>query len=494
MRLKRLCLLVLCLLASLSIRVQGAQCMQQAFLVQNSGWMEPFFADPSSPFKNLVASTIDNVCRPDDAVSVLAFNQSAPGHESPQLLFQGAPSPEIRKALASLGLARKKDGGGLADTDFKEAVLKTITSVFKGQQGILWIFTNNKNSPNNNKNTAKMNRDFYAVVHSQEAIVRTLALPLSMPLTGKLYKANGLMVYVMAYGAKADAHLQALVDSGRLAKVITQAPAQLKPLDRDAIRIVPRKVLDAPDISASLAKDGRTLLVDVDVSSRRPVVQLVAGLENLFYPYSIKSASVSAKAAAVKGEMPLSVAPSAIEGLAPGKSMETLISLPINVTKPSPWSLSGLLQFGRSIRVPAVLLVQLDDQHLELDEGFRERMGEIFPGDPLPDVFTPPASVKTSVARINMVVRVNYPLTPLVVAMAGLLLLLGGGIFLASMRGSAQGYTLEVDGAPRRVSVGRFSSIDIHSDSGEKIAVLSRGFGEPTLKTHGQGHSIFLRR
>ena len=36
--------------------VAPASAVQQAFLVQNSGWMEPFYTDPESQFKPLVAA------------------------------------------------------------------------------------------------------------------------------------------------------------------------------------------------------------------------------------------------------------------------------------------------------------------------------------------------------------------------------------------------------------------------------------------------------
>jgi hypothetical protein len=56
--------------------------------------------------------------------------------------------------------------------------------------------------------------------------------------------------------------------SDRLGQVLTQKPAQLKPLDRDAIRLVPKLVQNAPNTTASLARDGRSLVLDIDVGSK----------------------------------------------------------------------------------------------------------------------------------------------------------------------------------------------------------------------------------
>ncbi|MDR3641989.1 MAG: hypothetical protein P4L39_11770 [Humidesulfovibrio sp.] len=470
------------------------QCMQQAFLVQNSGWMEPFFVDPASPFKTLVAHTAETVSSPGDVISVLAFNQSAPGNESPRQIYQEPSASGVRQALDQLGLAHKGEGKTLANTDFNEAVIKTISATFHGQPGIIWIFTNNKNSPNNNAQTAARNREFYDLVHNQPAIARTLTLPLAMPVVGKSYTANGLMVYALAYGPPADKHLQALLDSGCLAKIFTQVPAQLKPLDRDAIRIMPRKVLDASGVSASLGHDKRTLVVDVDAESRQPLALVVAGLENLFYPYVIKSASVSAQVATAAASSPLQIAPDTISDLAPGKAVEARVTIPISIDRPSPWTLKGLLQAGRSIAVPAQILVRLDNQKLSLDNDFRKRMQEIFPGDPLPDVFLPPANITASEGRIPLLVRVNYPLYPLLLAMALLLGLGGAGLFLLSRRGTADSYNIFVDGTPRRVSLARFSSVDIYSGQDQKIAVLRRGLGQPTVQSVTEGHTVSISR
>lgn len=470
--------------------------MQQAFLVQNSGWMEPFYTDAKSPFKKVVALTIDAVSEQNDVLSLMAFNQATPGNVSPRSLYQGPPSRgAISQALAGLALARKSPGGGLADTDFNEAVAKTVLTVFRGRPGIIWIFTNNKNSPNNSAETAARNREFYDLVHKQPAITRTLALPLSMPVRGERYTANGLMVYALAYGAEADQHLQSLVGAGRLAKLFTQTPAQLKPLDKDAVRFVPARVLDAPGITASLGRDKRTLILDVAVGATQRKALVVAGLENLFYPYTIHSARLSATIVAKNGaSAPLPIAPTALADLEPGKAMATRVLIPINVTRPSPWSLSGLLQFGRSIVVPAVIAVRLDEQNLVLDPAFRAKMQQVFPGDPLPDVFTPPEDNTVSTGRIPVLVRLNYPLYPLLIAL-GLLLCVGGGaLFVLTKRGVADTYAVLVDGSPRQVSLARFSRVDVYSARNEKVAVLHRGIGRPEVRDVADGHSVSLVR
>lgn len=478
--------LVLCLFSA------DAFSMQHAFLVQNSGWMEPFYLAENSQLKPLVSAAIEAIASSGDQVTVLAFNQSAPGNTSPVVLYQGAPGPGPRQAVQGIGLARIGGGKKLADTDFNEAVRATITGPFKGAPGVLWIFTNNKNSPKNNTQTALCNRQFYALVHTEKAITRSLAFPLGMPVSGPNYKANGLMVYALAYGEQADAHLRALAASGRLSSVFTQQPAQLKPLDQDAIRIVPVAVQNAPNTTASLGRDGRSLFLDVDVNSRVSIVQLVARMENMFFPYRITSASISAQLAGGGFSSDLSVAPTELASIAPGQSAEVKTAIPVSVAMPSPWSLSGLAQFGRSLKYPLVLRVRLDKQKLSVDEAFTQRLNTLFPGDPLPEVFQPPAEIQYSVAEIPLTIRVNYPLYPLLLAIGLMLALVGGGAFLMVQRGRPATYQLIVDDEHCKVSVAMLSSTNVVA-AGQTVAVLKRGLGRPVITNVAAGHIVVLR-
>lgn len=472
------------------LRTEG-HAMQQAFLVQNSGWMEPFYVDQGSQFKPLVAAVIEAVGSAGDQLHVLSFNQSKTDNPSPVLAYQGQPGPGARTAVMGIQLAHRGQSGALADTDFVEAVHKTITDAFKNAQGIIWIFTNNKNSPNNSPQTAVMNRRFYALIHTDPAISCSLVYPLAMRVVGPKFRANGMMIYALAYGAEADAHLRALVAAGRLNKVLTLQPAQLKPLDRDAIRLVPKLVQNAPNTKASLDRDGRSLILDIDVGSKVPVVQLVAGMENLFFPYQIDSANVSAQLEGKGFGGDLAVTPGALPALSPGQAVEVRVAVPIGVTMPSPWSLSGLAQFGRSMKFPAVVRVRLDNQKLTVDESFRQRLAKLFPGDPLPDIFQPPAEVKHSVAEIPLILRVSYPVYPLVVAMGILLALLAGGAFALSQRGAVESYGLLVDGTPRKIPLARMSSAEIKVN-GEVVAVVKRGLGQPVVVPKSSDHSVHL--
>jgi len=468
----------------------NALAMQQAILVQNSGWMEPFYSDPKSDFKPLIIATINAVISNGDVVSVLAFNQSTPENESPKLLYSGTSIRDASNAVTGIELAHKESGRTLADTDFNEAVYKTITKSFESRPGILWIFTNNKNSPNNNPDTVARNREFYRLVHDEQVIKRSLAFPLSMPVKGNIYAAKGLMLYALAYGDEADIYLQSLVASGRLKRIFTQQPAQLKPLDHDPIRLVPKTIVNAPSASASLGADGHTIILDIDVSNRRPVVQMVAEMENIFYPYRIEAAEIKAQIAGQGWESALPVVPRKLASLSPGETAEVTVSIPMQTEFPNPWSPSSLLLFGRQLIVPAVLRIILDGQKLSIDDAFRARLQKLFPGDPLPDVFQPPQTIKTSVAEIPLQIRVNYPLYPLLIAIGLLLVAIASGILFLRRGRMVTSYQMSVDGVPRHIGLGRFSELSILDASGQQVATVRRRGGTPIVASVANGHIV----
>lgn len=464
----------------------------QAFLVQNSGWMEPFYTDPRSPFTRLVEAVISAVTSPTESVTVLTFNQTVPGNESPAVIFTGSLGPGLRAALAGVTIPRKP-GGALADTHFQEAVTKAVLGPLGSKPGIIWIFTNNKNSPGNSPETARRNREFYELLHEEPSIVRTVAFPLAMPVAGNAYKANGLMVYALAYGRAADARLVELV-SGPARRVLTEPPARLKPLDQESVRLVPADVRDAPGTAVSLAKDGRTIVLDVDVSTRQPVVEITARVENLFYPYVITHAAVTARFVARGWASDLRVAPQRLTDLGPGGARQVAVALPIPLAQiPSVWSPAALSSMGKRFSIPGAIEVSLIDQELKIADAFRARLADIFPGDPLSEVFLPSKTVRSSHVSIPVLIRVSYPLYPLVALGVGVLGLaaLGGGLLMI-MSGDRR-FEVIVDGQLRRIDVKVFRSAQIRSSTGEVIGTITRSLRRPSVSEVVQGHSITMK-
>lgn len=467
--------------------------IQQAFLVQNSGWMEPFYSDPASQLKALVVAVAGAATSADDPVFTLAFSQSKGANVSPALLASSRGAAEMGGQLAALTVARKGPGGALADTDFKEAISKTITGPFKAAPGIIWIFTNNKNSPDNDAQTAERNRDFYRLLHLEPSITKTLVFPLKMPVQGRQYAARGLMVYALAYGKPAAEALDRIMAEGRLTRVLTHAPARLKPVDQDAVRIVPEAVKNAPNVRASLGGDQRTLVLDVEAAGLVPTVTLQAKLENLFYPYVIQHAGVAATLLGGTESTPARVEPAAVLGLQPGarQSVEVSFTLPM-AQVPSAWSAQALAAMGKQVLLPLTLEMGLTGQQLALSEGFAAELHELFPGDPISEMFTPPDSVRASQMRVPLLVRIQYPLTPVLALMGALLLLVGGLAALGLVSRSSKRYELVVDGNKRNFVLKPFASLAIKDGEGRLVGEIKRGLGRPQVRKVVEGHSLSL--
>lgn len=465
--------------------------IQQAFLVQNSGWMEPFYTDTSSQLKPLVVAVAGAVTRPEDTVFTMAFSQSSGSHSSPELLATSRGPADMARHLDGLDVARKGGGNALADTDFKEAITQTITGPFKAAPGIVWIFTNNKNSPNNDPQTAERNRDFYRLLHLEPSITKTLVFPLKMPVRGKLYSAQGLMVYALAYGQPAANELDRIVAEGRLSKVLTNAPARLKPVDQNAARLLPERVLNSPNVRASLAADRKTVVLDVDAANLVPTVTLRASLENLFYPYAIRKAKVDASLGLGVERTKVAVTPDGVVDLQPGasKSVEVSFTLPM-AQVPSPWSPQALAAMGKQIQLPLVVEMQLSDQQLAPSSGFTALLNELFPGDPISELFSPPDSVRASTTKVPLLVRIQYPLTPVLALMGAMLLLVGGLVAgLVAVRSSKR-YEVMVDGVKRNFVVKPFSVVSVSDAEGKPVGELKRGLGRPRVVRVVEGRSL----
>ncbi|KGF81903.1 hypothetical protein IA69_10035 [Massilia sp. JS1662] len=464
--------------------VMPAWAVPQVVLVQNSGWMEPFYTDPQSTFKPLVAALAGTVARPGDALVLAAFNQSLPGAPSPRALLSEQVTKDtpahVQAALAGLDTARKP-GGTLADTDLGEAVETTVNKVLGGKAGLVWLVTNNRNSPNNDQATAQRNREFYALIHRGPAITKALAFPLRMPVQGQHYHANGLMVYVFAVGPEGARALDAMLAAGRVQRVITEPPARLKPLDRDTVRLVPRKVENAPGVEFSMDAAGR-LRADVAPDARTPSATIQWQLQNTMYPYTIAGATISARSMLGGENRPIALRSHTVTRLAPGQSepLASTVQLPV-AQLPGKWSMAALKSAGSAYVLPGRIELHLQGQRLELSQAFRERMAALFPGDPLPDIFTPPADIQASTAVLPVEVHVHYGSGPLVA-------LLGGGLaLLAAGAGAAYAY-----GRPRRVQLVVEDELrTVHTRAGATQPIYDKAGNEVArLKTTLFGHQL----
>jgi hypothetical protein len=462
-----------------------ARAIPQVFLVQNSGWMEPFYSDPQSQFKPLVTELLMAVVQPGDPLVLASFNQALPGAPSPRALLSATAGPATRQAvaaaLAKLETAGKPGSSALADTDLGEALQAAITSALGGKPGVVWLVTNNRNSPNNDQATARRNREFYQLIHQGGAIDKALAFPLRMPVQGAHYRANGLMVYAFAVGPEGARELDRMLAAGRIQKVITEPPARLKPLDRDTVRLVPRRVDDAPGVAFSMAQGG-LLRADVDPGARTPAARIGWNLENTVYPYTISGATLSARSMLAGENRPIALGSTQVASLAPGKPepLASTMQLPVAQIPPQ-WSMAALKSAGSAYVLPGTIELHLAGQKLQLSRAFRERMDALFPGDPLPDIFVPPPEVKASTAVLPIEVRVHYPLKPLV--------LVGGASALALLAAAGAGYAFA---RPRRAFVTVEDELrTLHTRAGTTQPIFDKaGNKVAQLKTTLFGHQL----
>ena len=461
---------------ALFLAMAGAWATPHVFLVQNSGWMEPFYSDPKSQFKPLVGALAGAVVQPGDALVLAAFNQSLPGAPSPKALLSMKADDKLRSrvggALANLDTARKPNSSALADTDLGEAVQAAMTTALGGKPGIVWLVTNNRNSPNNDQATAARNREFYELIHKGQAIDKVVAFPLRMPVQGKHYQANGLMVYAFAVGKDGSRALDGLLASGRIARVITEQPARLKPLDRDTVRLAPAQVEDAPGVSFSQAPGG-ALRADVDPDARTPKASVRWNLENAMYPYTIVSATLGARSMLAGEDRPIKLASSRVENLAPGKPLPLGSTMQLPVAQlPDKWSMKALKSAGSAYVLPGRIELHLANQRLALSQDFRERMAALFPGDPLPDIFTPPATVQASTAVLPLEVRVHYGMGPLAAlgGLAAALLAAAGAAAWAYGRPRVAQVTVEDELRTMRARPG--TTQPIYDKAGAQVAML----------------------
>ncbi len=485
------------LAAVLALGSVHAQATSHVFLVQNSGWMEPFYADPASPYKALVTEVVQAAMAPGDALVLAAFNQSQPDAPSPRALLAQKGKPDrakMRAVLGPLAVAKKPGSAALADTDLGEAVGSAIDSALAGKPGLVWLFTNNRNSPNNDQATARRNREFYQLIHGGTAIGKALAFPLQMPVQGRHYRANGLMVYVFAVQPQGVRELDALLASGRLRQVITELPARLKPLDQDTVRLVPARVESTPGVQYSVLPDGR-LRADVDANAKGvpPAARITWRLENAIYPYTIASAHIAAQASLAGEAKTISLGSDEVKGLAPGKPQPLASALQLPVANlPDGWSLAALSSAGSAHVLPGRIDVQLSGQRLELSQAFRQRMAELFPGDPLPDIFTPPAKLQDARAALPVEVRLQYGAGPLLALLGGVLVLLAAGAaaLVAGTRGRK--VVVTVDGEQRTVRTKAGTTLPLYDRSGAEVARLRSTLFGNTLTDVREGAQVRL--
>jgi hypothetical protein len=474
--------LLLCLLAPIQALAQ----VTSVYLIQNSGWMEPFYVDPNAAFRPLLNALVAGSNAGGEVV-IADFDQDGqlPGRHSPNVVYRGPDdAARITRAIAAIDLPVQPNGR-LTDADFDGALVRGINTILEGRPGIIWLVTNNRNSPNNSQRVNENTRDFARRLGSSPALPVIVSYPVRMPAQGHLYSATGLIVYGIAYGNEAAAELRRLTRAPGLTRLFSDPAVQLKPLDQAPLVFTPQTTT-TPGLTVSRSPDGRLRIEGVP-GGRASSVDITGTLRSDYYPHVIDQAQVGLRWESldhVPGQVALpllqgSIEPSVLHRVAPRDVLQDVrIRLDIPRIDRSP-GLAGWLQ--HDVTLHGTLAIDLGGLTLSLQDGFVAKMSQIAAMDQLPAVFFDNRTVTAASAALPVTLVVHFSEMPLILALLalfGLLLLLALLLFLLRRD---RDHTVTLGGQVRRVRLRPFQSRLVVLPDGRAFSVRGRLAGPPAV-------------
>lgn len=456
--------------------------------------MEPFFLDRSSQFRALAEAVVENTQLQGVPIVVASFNQKEQiaGRQSPHVLFRGThDTGRVHSAIAALDLPRRPDRR-YADTDFQGALQSAMGDLLGGGEGVIWMFTNNKNSPNNSQDVANNTRKFYEIIRSSPYITTIMAFPIRMAVSGPNYSERGFMIYAFAYGEMASRALKAIVaDGGPIRSVFTSPPATLKPIGEQAISLALQRQ-ERDGVTASYSNG--VLALDGVPGGEETTFSFSGRLKNEMYPHKIASASVALGWVAYSGGATpaVSVTPDRIVNLASKAESEPMT---ISVTAPAiprPAGLMGL--FEDSATIDGVMKIALNDVRLELDDDFTSKLKDVFGAEVLsaeqsrvveekiPDVFFDFRQVSGTTTQVPIRFVVRYSMLPLYLIGAGGAALIILGVGAAVLLTRARMVTVNLAGMSRQLLLKPGKRAVAIGGDGLNYAITGRAFGAPKVE------------
>ncbi len=450
------------------------------YLIQNSGWMEPFYTDARAPFRPLLTALV-GASQAGGEVVIADFDQDgqlAP-RRSPHVDYRGPDDPtRIAAAIAALDLPVQPNGH-LTDADFDGALVRGINTILDGQPGIVWLVTNNRNSPDNSQRVDENTRDFARRLADSPALPLIVAYPVRLPAQGHEYSASGLIIYGIAYGEEAAAALRRLTRSPGLTRLFADPAVQLKPLDQAPLAFTPLSST-TPGLTADRLPDGTLRIAGVP-GGRASSVEIAGTLRSDYYPHEIDGARLSLRWQSGAGAPSLdaTIDPATLDHLAPGQAARVRLRLAIPEINRAR-GLAGWLQ--RDVTLHGVLRIELADLTLTLAPGFAAKMSQIAALDQLPSVFFDNRAVTAATASLPVTLIVHFSAWPLVGGLLGLLLaLLLLALLLVLLRRERE-YVVWLDGQTRRLRLRPFQSRQVTLPGGRAFAVRGRPFGPPSVR------------
>ena len=465
--------------------------VSQIFLIQNSGWMQPYFADKKAQFSPIMQRLVAMNCKDNNqtAQSTLAvFNQSSKPNLSPQTLYQGScDSMTVKELMKGVHAARSKTNPSVfANSDYRQALYRAIVRYAKGRPAIFWMVTNNKNSPGNSQKISVHDAAFYNMLHGSPEISRVIAVPLPDTAVSSYFTSHGLILFGIAYGNSAGKYLNGLVSSGMIKSTFGVPAATLKPLNISAVTFIPTGV--AGPVSGVRMVNG-LLRITLPARNQPQKFTITGYFKNNFYPYSISTAKTSANLRIWQHNYSVPLNPTTLTNLQPD-TRSVPITLSFTVPPMPSWSLQSLLSSGRNI--PAVLSFSLKDQNLKISHSFDDVMANILPNAPMPKIFQPDPSARSSRTDVPLVVHVMYQIWPLLIILTtAFVLLLSIVFFLLRLRASSDsGVQVRVQGKIVRYRLAKGSSQIVRNDDGETIATIKRSFLGYSIKSLKKGDKV----
>ena len=470
---------------------------RQLFLIQDSGWMEPFLTAEGSQFRPLVEALIAAAGTQADAITVAAFDQDGqvPGRSSPRILYAGPyRADRVRAAVAALDLPRKAGGRAYADADFNGALLGGIRTGLQGGDGVIWMVTNNKNAPGNSAEVDRNTAAFYATLRAAPAITRIVAYPVRMPLKGRNFSEAGFVVYGIGYGPAGGRALETVLAAPDLRRLFRDPPVSLKPVPGGALTLSFDRI-DSGGLEAGL-ENGILVVRGVDAAGGT-TLRFTAHLTNGLYPQRVAAATLALHwDAAGPDFVRAAIVPDAVVDLAPQAASPPLAVTLTLPPIPRPRGPAGLVSGRRD--VDGTLTLRLTDLRLAVDPAFLERVRPIFgsdrltadqiPGpvaangavDRLPGLFGDYRSVSEAAVSLPVRIEAAFSPWPLAAASAGALALAGAAGLCAAWLRRAKIYTVKLGTAARRVSLRPYQATVLRAPDGSRWQVRARLWGEPS--------------
>ena len=472
--------------------------VRQVYLIQNSGWMEPFFTDPNSKLKPLVTALIQATSSEDQDVVITSFNQAGAitGESSPKVIYKGkAIADKIKTAVGTVDLPKRQDGK-FADADFEGALNGTLLTVLNRQSAIIWMITNNKNDPNNSPDVITHTKGFYRLLHDHPGIGRVVAFPVTMPSHGRYFREGGLMIYALSFGQTMGKPLEQILASQNIKKLFTKPAVRIKPLTEQPVAFEPTAVITS-GIEARI-NNGILILTGLELLKQGGTISIKGKLNSNYYPQEVNSAELSmdwasfGKSRNPSGGLPNRITPASLHNLSPCGIIEN-IQIDIQIPPlPSIWKADTL--FSNGYELSGVLRITLSNLKMSLSPAFERQMNNIFGLGQLPEIFYPDRNIKSAQTLLPVRMVVRYPVWPFAIALVSLLLLFVTTIVGIILLNRERKYNIEVDGQLVNVSVKPFKTKPVYSPGGTKVAELRGAFiGAPTIKPENENINIKIR-